>query len=73
MRPRLRLFTGDDDAATAVATPQVSMKFGEFFEIVAEASRCRRTWLRDFEEDEVRVPIDLYEVLSAYSSLRPGA
>lgn len=73
MRPRLRLFTGDDAAATAVDPRQVSMKFGEFFQIVSEASRFKRTWLHDFEEDEVRVPEDLYEVLSEYWTLRPGA
>lgn len=73
MRPRLRLYTGQDECATAVADSQVTMKFGEFFQIVAEATRFRRTWLQDFEQDEVRVPEDLYEVLSAYWTLRPGA
>jgi hypothetical protein len=72
MRPRLRIFNGDD-LDTAVEAPQVTMKFGEFFQIVAEASRFRRTWLEDFADDEVRVPEDLYEVLSAYWTLRPGA
>ncbi len=73
MKPRLRLFTGGDDCDTAVAEPEVTMKFGEFFSIVAEASRYQRTWLRDFANDEIRVPEDLYEVLSAYWTLRPGA
>lgn len=73
MRPRLKLFTGDDDGGTALAERQVTMRFSEFFQIVAEASRFKRTWLQDFAEDEVRVPVDLYEVLSAYWTLRPGA
>jgi hypothetical protein len=73
MRPRLRIFNGDDDLDTMVDAPQVTMKFGEFFQIVAEASRFRRTWLEDFADDDVRVPEDLYEVLSAYWTLRPGA
>lgn len=73
MRPRLRLFTGDDEAGTAVQSPQVTMKFGELFQIVAEATRYRRTWLADFSDDEVQVPEDLYEILTAYWTLRPGA
>lgn len=73
MRPRLRIFNGDDDLDTVVNEPQVTMKFGEFFQIIAEASRFRRTWLEDFADDDVRVPEDLYEVLSAYWTLRPGA
>lgn len=73
MRPRLRLFTGDEERDAAVAEPKVAMRFGEFFQIVAEANRFKRTWLTDFEDDEVRVPEDLYEVLTAYMTLRPGA
>jgi hypothetical protein len=73
MRTRLRLYNGDDDGAVATHASSVPMKFSEFFQIVAEASRFQRTWLRDFAEDEVQVPEDLYEVLSAYWTLRPGA
>jgi len=73
MRPRLRLFTGDDDSTSVLQEPQVPMKFGEFFQIVSEASRFKRTWVHDFEDDEVRIPADLYEVLTAYWTLRPGA
>ena len=35
MRPRLRLFTGDDDAALSTDARQVTMKFSEFFQVVA--------------------------------------
>ena len=74
MRPRLRLYTGDDDeGAIAVETPTVSMNFGEFTRIVADAGRFERTWLSDFHNDDIRVPEDLYEVLTAYWRLRPGA
>ena len=73
MRPRLRLFTGDDEGGLATEQPQVTMKFAEFFQIVSEASRFQRTWLEDFADDDVNIPEDLYEVLSAYWTLRPGA
>ena len=74
MRPRLRLYTGDDDAGeTALAAPTVSISFGEFSRIIADARRFDRTFLSDFEDDTVQVPEDLYEVLTAYWRLRPGA
>lgn len=72
MRPRLRLFTGDDDA-TCSATPQITITFGELSAILADASRVHRTWLRDFSDDDVQIPEDLYEVLTEYTRLRPGA
>lgn len=73
MRPRLRLFTGDDDGYTALAEPTVSMTFGELLRIMRDAGRFDRTWLYDFEDDQVQVPEDLYEVLTSYRRLRPGA
>ena len=72
MRPRLRLFTGDENVATD-SEPQVSIRLGEMARILTEASRWDRTWLSDFEDDEVQVNADLYEILSAYSHLRPSA
>jgi len=72
MRPRLRLYTGDDSPA-AFPESTVTISFGELARIVADASRFRRTWLSDFEGDNVVIPEDLYEVLTAYWQLRPGA
>lgn len=73
MRPRLRLYTGDDDGGVAVESPTVPISFGDFTRIVADAGQFERTWLSDFHDDEIRVPEDLYEVLTAYWRLRPGA
>jgi hypothetical protein len=72
MRPRLKLYTGDCDT-TAVAEPQVSMRLGEVTRILMDAVRWDRTWLRDLEDDEIQVSADLYEILSAYTHLRPSA
>ena len=72
MRPRLRLFTGDD-IGSAVAEPQVSVRFSEVLTALVHALRCNRTWPHDFEDDEVQVSSDLYEVISAYNHLRPSA
>ncbi|MBL8850327.1 MAG: hypothetical protein JNG89_11670 [Planctomycetaceae bacterium] len=73
MRPKLRLFTGDEDGGVALEQPTVPMNFGEFTRLVADAGRFERTWLSDFHDDEIQVPEDLYEVLTAYRRMRPGA
>ena len=72
MRPRLRLFTGDDDGDTTFA-PKMTVRLGDITQILADAADGNRTWLSDFEDDEVRVSTDLYDVISAYSHLRPSA
>ena len=73
MRPRLRIFHGEDEGGLAVESPRVSISFGELSRIVADARWCDRTWLSDFEDDQVDLPEDLYDVLTAYRRLRPGA
>ncbi len=72
MRPRLRLFTGETETS-AVAEPPVNVRLGEITSILADAVSSDRTWLSDFENDEVQVSADLYEVLSTYWHLRPSA
>ena len=72
MRPRLRLFTGENQLDT-VAEPRVTMRFGEIAQILSDAINCDRTWVTDFADDEVQIPADLHEVLTAYSHLRPSA
>jgi hypothetical protein len=76
MRPRLRLFVGDEAGSDYVEPsqpPTVSMSFGELTAVLLDALRTRRRWMDDFEDDEVQVSEDLYDVLVAYSRLRPGA
>jgi hypothetical protein len=73
MRPRLRLFIGEDEPETAVAEPEVSMKLGELTRVLADAIIWDRTWISDFADEDVRVSNDLYEILSAYSQMRPSA
>ena len=72
MRNRLRLFTGDDDVATATSE-QVTVRLGDISRALRDAMRWNRTWLDDFEDDEVQVSPDLYDIISAYMRLRPGA
>jgi hypothetical protein len=73
MRPRLRLFTGEGLDDSPAAEAQVSVPFGEITRALADAVRWNRTWLRDFEDDHVKVSTDLYEVLCTFTHLRPSA
>lgn len=72
MPPRLRLFTGDEESVR-FPSRQIRMRLGDVSQILAEASRWNRSWLSDFENDEIEVSPDLYEVLSAYMEMRTGA
>ncbi len=72
MHSRLRLFTGEDEALD-VEQLKVKISFGELSTILFEACRKQRAFLRDFEDDEVQLTDDLYQVLTANCRLRPGA
>lgn len=72
MRPRLRLFTGEADDRPE-HEPNMTVRLGDITRVLSDAASWDRTWLSDFEDDEVRVSTDLYEVISSYSHLRPSA
>jgi hypothetical protein len=72
MRPRLRLFTGED-GGPAVAEPPISVRLSDITRVLEDAVRGGRTWVRDFADDEVQISADLYDVLAAYWHLRPSA
>lgn len=73
MRHRLRLYTGDDVSVLPMKPQQLSIRLGDISRALSEASRRDRTWLQDFEDDEISVSADLYEILTAYVEMRPGA
>ena len=70
---RVRIFYGTDEnqqpsvlnSASAEAN-RVTVKLGDIFPILAEAVKSKRNWIHDFEDDEVAVSADLYEVILAY-------
>lgn len=72
MRPQLRIFTGEDQAFE-YQEPQMSITLGELSRILLEACRSQRSFLSDFEDDLIHMSPDLYQVLTAYCRLRPGA
>ena len=48
----------------------VTVPLVEVLPLLADAVQSERTWLRDFEDDEVTISTDLYEVLLAYQHYR---
>ena len=46
------------------------MSLCEVLPILADAVKHRRMWLEDFQDDEITISSDLYEVLMAYQNFR---
>lgn len=79
-RSQLRLYNGPADESAqftkAAATPRncMTLPLGEVLHLLVDAVNSGRTWLPDFEEDNITISTDLYEVLLAYEHYRrPGA
>jgi hypothetical protein len=76
MAHQLRIYRGPSDQTldtssdTAVDPNQITVSVGEVLPLLADALASRRTWLRDFEHDEMTISADLYEVLLAYRHFR---
>ena len=71
---RLRVFPHpDDEPVEDFHTPAVPIRLSELYPLLAQAFRDNYTWLRDFENDELMVSKDLYEVVRAFSNIRPSA
>ncbi|MEX0675484.1 MAG: hypothetical protein WD063_00315 [Pirellulales bacterium] len=75
-RSQLRVYYGpqSDACATISETKEtkdaVSVSLGEVLPLLADAVRNERTWLRDFEDDQITISTDLYEVILAYQHYR---
>ena len=75
-RSLLRIYHGPQSDPAPVlresSLPQnsVTLPLSEVFPLLADAVRSERTWLRDFEDDEITISSDLYEVILAYQHYR---
>jgi len=69
---RLKLYRGPRETPTLAHTDEdcVTVSVGEALPLIADAIASERTWLTDFEHDDVTISRDLYEVLSAYQYFR---
>lgn len=71
---RLRLYPRPDDAPREdFRSPSVPIRLSELYPLLAQAVRDNYVWLRDFEDDELLVSHDLYEIVRAFSNIRPSA
>lgn len=70
----LRLYAESDDTDHEPrAKPSIRVRLGDLFPLLASAHRDNYLWLNDFEDDEVIVTQDLYDVLAAFRAYRPSA
>ena len=71
MPAHLRVFRHDKEETQQPAT--VRMRLGDLFPLLAKAHRGNYLWLNDFEDDEIVVTEDLYDVLRSFRAYRPSA
>ena len=79
-RSQLRIYHGPEEEScltlseSATGQRVVTMPVGEILPLLAEAVSSQRTWLADFEDDDITISTDLYEVILAYQHhIRPSA
>ncbi len=78
-RTNLRIYRGPEQeqssgrTASTARPATVTVDVGEVLPLLADAVASRRTWLSDFEDDQVTISSDLYEVLLAYQYYRHPA
>jgi hypothetical protein len=75
-QPHLRVVFGQDDAALTstlndpAPCEAVTVCLGDIAQLLADAVHSDRTWLYDFQDDEITISSDLFEVLLAYRRYR---
>jgi len=74
MVPNLRIYRGPREEATTTVDhsneSHITVNVGEVLPLLADAMASQRTWLQDFENDDITISADLYEVLMAYQYFR---
>lgn len=75
MATHLKIYRGpeaEEPTASKVELGEdsVTVSFGEVLPLIVDAVKSERTWLTDFEFDDITISRDLYEVLSAYQYFR---
>src|SRR5262245_1905264 len=55
-----------EHSVDARQAPSVRVRVGDLFPLLAQAHRGNYIWLNDFEDDEIAISPDLYEILNAY-------
>jgi hypothetical protein len=77
-RNRLRIYYGPDEPQLSIAAgtldpgprTSVTVPLDEVLPLLVDAVRSNRSWLNDFQDEEITISSDLYEVLMAYQHFR---
>jgi hypothetical protein len=78
-RSNLKIYRGPAEKQASVRPASknepatVTVELSEVLPLLADAVASRRTWLTDFEDDQITISADLYEVLLAYQYYRHPA
>jgi hypothetical protein len=71
---QLRVFPRpDDEPQNPSHAPSVPIRLIDLYPLLAQAYRDNYVWLRDFEDEQLLVSRDLFEVVRAFSNCRPSA
>ena len=77
LRPQLRVYYGPQEEEEQSRKPHqggmtsvVNVPLREVLPLLVDAVQSKRTWLKDFEHEEITLSLDLYEVLLAYQHYR---
>jgi len=70
---RLRVFRPDDEVRDDPDAPSVTIRLIDLYPILAQAYRDNFVWLRDFEDEEIQVSPDFFEIVRAFGNCRPSA
>jgi hypothetical protein len=71
---QLRVFPRPEDEPQGPPhAPAVPIRLVDLYPLLEQAFRDNYIWLRDFEDDELLVSNDLFEVVRAFSNCRPSA
>ena len=69
----LRVYPRVVDSEKGTEAPTIRVRLGDLFPLLAQAQRGNYLWLNDFEDDEVCVTPDLYQLLQVFDCYRPSA
>jgi hypothetical protein len=70
---RLRVFPHPEEEEKDSSSPAIAIRLSELYPLLAQAYLDNYVWLRDFEDDQLLVSNDLYEVVRAFANCRPSA
>jgi hypothetical protein len=66
--------TGSTEKTSVVTDDgKVSLPLSEVYDALCDAIGNNRTWLQDFQDDEITISQDLYDVIKAYQRYRQAA